>query len=116
VSARLELVLDCADPDRLATFWAAALGYELYGRAANYRSLVDPAGGGPKLILQGVPEPKQGKNRLHVDVLATDIEVESGRLAGLGATRLRDEPVVEHGTRWITMADPEGNEFCVCQA
>jgi predicted enzyme related to lactoylglutathione lyase len=116
MTVRLELVLDCADVDRLGRFWAAALGYEPFGRAGAYRSLVDPAGVGPKLILQGVPEPKQGKNRFHLDVLADDIEAEAARLVGLGASRLRDEPFAEHGTRWVTMADPEGNEFCVCQA
>ncbi len=110
-----ELVLDCTDPERLADFWAVALGYERYGSSAPYRSLVDPDGVSPKLILQTVDEPKTVKNRMHLDVHATDIEAEAQRLVGLGATRLRDEPFVEVGTSWILMADPEGNEFCVCR-
>ena len=52
---------------------------------------------------------------MHLDVHAADIEAEARRLVGLGATRLRDELFVETGTEWILMADPEGNEFCVCQ-
>ena len=115
MAAKLELVLDCTDADLLADFWAAALGYERYGSSGPYRSLVDPDGVSPKLILQIVDEPKTGKNRMHLDVHAADIEAEAQRLVGLGATRLRDEPFVETGTSWILMADPEGNEFCVCR-
>lgn len=116
MAATLELVLDCADADRQADFWAAALGYRRHGAAGNYRSLADPDGVGPKLILQAVEEPKTVKNRFHLDIHADDIEAEADRLVGLGAVRMRDEPVVEHGTSWILMADPEGNELCVCQA
>ncbi|MGB5760133.1 MAG: VOC family protein [Acidimicrobiales bacterium] len=112
----LELVLDCADPDRAAAFWAAALGYVIHGKAKNYRSIVDPDGVGPKLILQGVDEPKTVKNRMHLDIHSPDIETEAARLVELGGVRLREEPFVEHGTAWILLADPDGNEFCVCQA
>ncbi len=115
MARQLELVLDCADPDRLAAFWSAALGYERFGAAENYRSIVDPDGVSPKLILQGVHEPKTVKNRLHLDIQIDDIEAEAARLVELGATRLAAEPFVEHGTSWIVMADPEGNEFCVCE-
>lgn len=115
MTARLELVLDCRDPDRLAEFWAAALGYRLLGRADNYRALVPVEGGGPKLILQGVDEPKGPKNRMHLDILSSDIEAEAARLVGLGARRTRADVVAEHGMAWIVMADPEDNEFCVCR-
>ena len=116
MATRIELVLDCADGERLAAFWAEALGYRRYGSAGTYIALVPIEGDTPKLILQQVPEPKAGKNRMHLDVLAPDIEAEASRLEVLGAQRTRVEPVVEHGTQWIVMADPEGNEFCVCQA
>ena len=115
MATTIELVLDCADPDLMADFWAAALGYRRHGQAANYRSLVDPDGIGPKLILQGVDEPKTVKNRMHLDIHHADIEAEADRLVALGAVRLQDEPVVEHGTSWILLTDPEGNELCVCQ-
>ena len=115
-TARIELVLDCVDPDRLVTFWAPALGYRHAATAANYRALLPVRGEGPKLILQGVDEARPAKNRMHLDILAPDIEAEASRLVTLGATRIRPDPVEEHGSRWIVMADPEGNEFCVCQS
>lgn len=111
-----EIVIDCNDVERATDFWAAALGYERFAEAANYRSIVDPEGHRPKLLLQGVPDPKQGKNRVHLDLQALDIEGEAARLAGFGATRVSDRPVDEHGVAWIVMTDPDGNEFCVCQA
>ena len=117
MAANLVLVLDCADADSLAAFWREALGYRPRGTAAQYRSIEPPPGEtGPKLVLQQVAEPKTGKNRLHVDleVAAVDVDAEVARLEGLGARRLDDAPVEEHGMRWWVMADPEGNEFCVC--
>jgi predicted enzyme related to lactoylglutathione lyase len=116
VAVRLEFVLDCENPDRLADFWAAALGYRRFGSAGNYRSIVPPDGeAGPKLILQRVDEPKSAKNRMHLDMRVPDIEAEAARLTEIGATRTSDAPVEEHTSSWIIMADPEGNEFCVCQ-
>ena len=61
-----------------------------------------------------MPESKTVNNRMHLDIDAGDIEAEASRLEALGARRLVDDPVTEHGTTWILMADPEGNEFCVC--
>ena len=69
---------------------------------------------GPKLLLQQVPEPKTTKNRMHLDIDAVDIEAEATRLEALGARRVADDQLHEHGTSWILMTDPEGNEFCVC--
>ena len=65
-------------------------------------------------MLQGVPEPKTTKIRLHLDLVVDDVESEAARPEGLGATRVRAEPFEEHGHRWVAMTDPEGNEFCVC--
>ena len=111
--ANIDVVLDCADPQRLAEFWMAALDYRVLWSVAQYVALVPKEGVKPPLILQGVPEPRNGKNRMHIDVLSDDIEREATRLEGLGARRLRGTQE-EHGSRWIPMADPEGNEFCVC--
>ena len=117
-SGVIELVLDCRDPDALARFWAAALAYEVVDTSGPYRSLEpiaedDP---GPTLVLQAVAEPKSGKNRLHIDVYAPDIGAEASRLEDLGARRISDTVVEdEDGERWLVMADPEGNEFCVCE-
>ena len=113
----IELVLDCRDPDALARFWGAALAYQVVDTSGPYRSLepIDGDDPGPALVLQAVPEPKVGKNRLHLDVYVPDIKAEASRLEDLGARRLSDEVVDEDGERWLVMADPEGNEFCVCE-
>lgn len=139
----VQVTIDCADPARLAAFWAAALEYELQPPPEGFESwpaaltgwgvpesewnsasaIVDPAGAGPRVFLQRVPEPKSAKNRVHLDLRASDglgIPVERkreqvmatvARLVGLGARELRQ--VEEMGSFWAVMEDPEGNEFCV---
>ena len=111
----IHVVIDAADADALRDFWVAALGYEPFGEFEQYRSAV-PVGGaaGPKFIFQQVSEPRRpGKNRLHIDIeVGDDLETECERLIALGATRVSDE-FVDAGTRWIVMADPEHNEFCL---
>ena len=89
-------------------FWAAALGTDLDEDSTSEKAYVEAAGwGGPNMWFQQVPEPKAAKNRLHFDLRAPGpIPDEVRRLEGLGATVLREEPIV-------VMADPEGNEFCV---
>jgi predicted enzyme related to lactoylglutathione lyase len=113
---RIALVLDCADPERLAGFWAPALDYVSLGTAGAYVALFPNGRPGPKLLLQRVAEPKAVKNRMHLDIEVPDIETEAARLVALGATRVSEGPCTEHGSTWILMADPEGNEFCVCDA
>jgi predicted enzyme related to lactoylglutathione lyase len=118
VVSRIDVNLDCADVEAQATFWSEALGYQRFGVAGQYRSLTPPEGvTGPKLVLQAVDEPRPDhKNRMHLDVVVGDeIEQEAARLERLGARRL-GERFDEAGTSWIVMADPEGNEFCVCSS
>jgi predicted enzyme related to lactoylglutathione lyase len=114
MTAAIGLVLDCTDPDALARFWSAALGYVTVGGAGNYVMLVDADGVKPKLLLQSVPEPKVAKNRMHLDIETPHVDDEVTRLEELGAQRLETDVRTEHGTTWVIMADPEGNEFCVC--
>jgi predicted enzyme related to lactoylglutathione lyase len=116
MAADIGLVLDCADPEALAGFWSAAIGYTKLGGVDNYVLLVDEAGKQPKLLLQRVGEPKAGKNRMHLDIETPTVDEEVERLEALGARRIEAEAIEEHGTRWVVMADPEGNEFCVCRA
>jgi predicted enzyme related to lactoylglutathione lyase len=108
------LVVDCRDPEALAPFWAEALGYTALGGAGSYLLLVDADKSGPNLLLQRVGEAKSGKNRVHFDITTPTVDAEVERLERLGARRLEDSPREEHGSRWVVMADPEGNEFCVC--
>jgi len=112
--ARVDLVLDCADPPKLADFWREALDYREYYTDTAVAVLVPKEGIASPLVLQGVPEPKAGKNRMHLDIVVDDIEPEIARLQALGAERL-DAGVQSIGdTKWVRMADPEHNEFCVC--
>jgi predicted enzyme related to lactoylglutathione lyase len=113
MAAKLGLVLDCADPHKLAEFWSAAIGYTTLGGAGSYMLLIDETGQQPKLLLQHVDEPKAGKNRMHFDIETPTVDAEVARLEALGAFRVED-PRCEHGTTWVVMNDPEGNEFCVC--
>jgi predicted enzyme related to lactoylglutathione lyase len=108
----LEVVIDCADHDDLIRFWSQALGWE--GRRINeqYAALIPPDRTTLGILLQKVPEPKVGKNRVHIDFAADDLDAEVARLIGLGATAIVHRE--EFGPPgWTVMSDPEGNEFCV---
>ncbi|TDD68404.1 VOC family protein [Actinomadura rubrisoli] len=107
----LVFVLDCSDPDGLADFWAAALGYERGPYEPPYVRL-DPPGEGPRMLLQRVPEPKVAKNRMHPDLRITDMDAELTRVTALGARVVRG-PFVDDGWPTTVLADPEGNEFCL---
>jgi predicted enzyme related to lactoylglutathione lyase len=111
--ATVELVLDCAEPKTLAVFWREALDYREYYTDAKLAVLVPKDGMASPLLLQRVPEPKAGKNRMHLDIVVDDIEVEVDRLEGLGAHRIDEGVQSFAGTRWVRMSDPEHNEFCV---
>lgn len=111
--ATVELVLDCAEPRRLAEFWCAALHYRDYYENTTMVVLVPKEGMASPLILQGVPEVKAGKNRMHLDIVTDDVEAEIHRLEDLGARRIDESVQSFGGTRWVRMSDPEQNEFCV---
>jgi predicted enzyme related to lactoylglutathione lyase len=110
---QLALVLDCVDARRLGEFWIAALGYH-HGTTWHppYLGMTSSDGRLPDLLLQEVPEPRRGKNRMHLDLRVIEMAPEVERLCGLGA-RLLHGPADDNG--WLTsvLADPEGNEFCV---
>lgn len=127
MAALADVVFDCARPAALARFWAAALdGYrvapyddeELARLAAlgvddvedDPTVLVEPIEGHtPRLWFQRVPEAKQSKNRVHLDLRASDMTAEVERLCALGARSFEDQPSDE----FIVLVDPEGNEFCL---
>ena len=136
------ITVDAADPNRLAEFWSFALSYviqpppdgfdtwEDFADDLNlspedrerYAAVIDPHGIGPRILFQKVPEGKVAKNRWHLDIDPIDpsttergsadaLEIHIQALITRGATEVRRfcEPV----GRWVLMADPEGNEFCV---
>jgi hypothetical protein len=135
-----QVVVDCASPHELADWWAEVLGWtvepsdEAFIRrmveAGHAReedttthrgtlvwregaAITSPDPGRPRVLFQLVPEAKTGKNRLHLDLRVGEgrQEAEAARLTGLGARELWRGRQGPH--TWVTMADPEGNEFCV---
>ncbi|MEU0487950.1 MULTISPECIES: VOC family protein [Nocardiopsis] len=112
---RLVCVLDTGDLRAAADFWCAVLGFEREeAQHGPYLALRDPGGRWPDLLLQQVPEPKAGKNRMHLDMVVHDVEAEIARVRALGARVLR--PVFEEdGHLLAVLADPEGNEFCLVE-
>jgi Glyoxalase-like domain len=141
VGLTVQVTFDAADPEALAGFWKHVLGYieepppdgsaswEDWARQRgipeerwnDQSAIVDPDRDGPRIFFQRVPEGKTAKNRVHLDVraapgLADDarrarLREEAERLIGLGATKLYE--VEEPAEFWITLQDPEGNEFCL---
>jgi catechol 2,3-dioxygenase-like lactoylglutathione lyase family enzyme len=111
-----ELVVDCRDPEALARFWCAVLGYTRLGEEDGAVEIGPAAGFGgpaPTLVFSPSDDPRTGKLRLHLDVSPTDRDqdAELQRLLDLGA---RPADVGQLGTEsWHVLADPEGNEFCL---
>jgi hypothetical protein len=135
-----QVVIDCAAPHELADWWAEALGWQVEAQdEAFIRRMIDagyateaqttthkgalvwtegaainsPDPGRPRVLFQQVPEGKTVKNRAHLDlrVGAERREAEVARLVAAGATELHRASQGPH--EWATLADPEGNEFCV---
>ncbi|MEV5282120.1 VOC family protein [Streptomyces sp. NPDC051994] len=108
------LTIDCADAYRLAAFWAQVLDGTLAEDDADGDPEATVTAGGVSLLFINVPDAKTVKNRVHLDLQpqdrSRDEEVE--RLLSLGATLVGDHRRPD-GTGWATMADIEGNEFCV---
>jgi hypothetical protein len=139
MATTVQVTFDCGDPHAMARFWAAALGYvkEDHGpfvkgllesgaiqqevtvtadgsrQFADVSACRDPGGNGPRIFFQRIPEPKTSKNRVHLDLhVGPDrYEAEADRLEQLGARRLWYSD--DRGAKCWTMADVEGNEFCV---
>lgn len=116
-----ELVLDVADPERLAAFWSEVLGYVEVGREGDGSIEIGPPDVGfgglqPTLVLSPGADPRPGKLPLHIDVSATDRDqdAELERLLALGA---KPADVGQTGDEnWHVLSDPEGNVFCLLRA
>ncbi len=107
------VTIDCRDPETLAEFWCALLGVEVRGSWQQYVGLHPMAPGLPRLVLQRTDDPRPAKNTLHLDlhVPSDDLAAAVGRAVGLGATLVAEHE--EDGQSWRTLADPEGNVFCL---
>jgi catechol 2,3-dioxygenase-like lactoylglutathione lyase family enzyme len=119
MTARIHhITVDCADPAALTSFWSEVTGWREDPANPNEPGddewlLLNPNSGSNLLFIQ-VPEGKTSKNRLHLDLVPTDRtrDEEVERLLGLGATLFGDHRRPD-GRGWVTLTDPEGNEFCV---
>ncbi len=116
----VHVVLDCADPPRLARFWADALGWEAADSAPDEVDVWPvgfnyPSPAALPLVFVPVPEPKTGKNRVHLDLASASAEHQEAlvrRVRDLGAT---PADIGQGDVPWVVLADPEGNEFCVLE-
>jgi len=113
---RIEIGIDAIDPEGLAAFWSVALGYEIgdMDSANTYLDLVPAREHDPVVYFQRVSERKLRKNRVHLDLYVDDPDATIARLVSLGATVASEIQTGAEGGWWRVLADPEGNEFCVC--
>ncbi|MFJ3669014.1 VOC family protein [Streptomyces sp. NPDC090106] len=111
-SAIRHVTVDSADPYALAGFWSQVLGLPLHedDKPGDEGALIP----GANLLFNSAPDAKVVKNRVHLDVQPQDRtrDEEVERLLALGAVLVQDQRRPD-GTGWVTLADPEGNEFCV---
>jgi predicted enzyme related to lactoylglutathione lyase len=103
-----DIIFDCTDPSRLASFWAEVLGRRIAGSKGPYVWLDRPPGA-IGVGFQRVSERKADKNRVHLDLGVNDLVRAKERVERLGGARV---PGYESGG-FLVMADPEGNEFCL---
>jgi predicted enzyme related to lactoylglutathione lyase len=110
------VTLDCAHPYELATFWSKVTGWPVSAEdePGDNEVLVEAPAPVPGLLFIGVPEGKTVKNRIHFDLQPTERtrDEELPRLLALGAT-VHEDHRKPNGRGWVTLQDPEGNEFCL---
>ncbi|MCW2661233.1 MAG: glyoxalase [Mycobacterium sp.] len=112
MTLNLEMVtFDCGDPAGLAGWWAEQFGGTTQEVLADeFTAVIFPEG--LRLGFQKVPDPTPGKNRVHLDLSAADVDAEVSRLTAAGATEVGRHQFGEN-FRWVVLTDPEGNVFCV---
>jgi predicted enzyme related to lactoylglutathione lyase len=105
------VTIDCSDPANLAEWWAQQFDGTPHDLLAGEFTVVTLPEG-LRLGFQKVPDPTPGKNRVHLDFGAADVDAEVSRLTAAGATEVGRHTFGED-YRWVVLADPEGNVFCV---
>lgn len=106
---------DANDVGLLARFWSEATAGELNSDGLPYFAIVRPKHKGvPLIIVMQVPEPKTAKNRVHIEFEVVDLQHEREQLETIGATFV--DAHEWDGNRWLVMADPEGNQFCLVES
>lgn len=104
------VTFDTFDALPLARWWAEQTGGTITQEHDGYFVVVEMPGG-LLLAFQKVEDPTPGKNRLHLDLGTDDIDAERDRLLAAGASEVDDQDL--DGFRWVTLADPDGNRFCI---
>ncbi|MBX9640595.1 MAG: VOC family protein [Mycobacteriaceae bacterium] len=112
MALNVEMVtFDCTDPVTLAGWWAEQFGGKTHElMPGEFIAVIRPEG--PRLAFQKVADPTPGKNRVHLDFGAEDMEAEVSRLTAAGAGEIERHSFGEN-FHWVVLADPEGNQFCV---
>ncbi len=105
------ITMDTLDPEPIANWWAEQTGASIVQNHDGFFIVL--AGGSLPLLLafQKVPDPTPGKNLVHIDFTAADLDAEVDRLVSAGATVVGHRG--EADFHWVTLADPQGHEFCV---
>ncbi len=111
-SARIATIMvNAADAERLARFWAALLGTAVASRFEQFVWLQPAGPGAPQLAFQQVEQPTQGRRRLHLDIHGPDPKALRALAESLGAGFVEGNDIGDF--HWDVMQDPEGNEFCI---
>lgn len=105
------VTFDSLDPGPLAMWWAAQLGGSIVEENDGWFYIVAVPDSATNFAFQKVPDPTAGKNRIHLDLGSPDLDAEVARLVEAGATEHHRENM--DGFRWVTLLDPDGNQFCV---
>jgi hypothetical protein len=108
------ITIDTTDAMKLGGWWAEQLGATVGETNDGYYVMVSGGGLPGLLSFQKVDDPTPGKNRIHLDLTAEDLDAEVDRLLGAGATLVARRG--DENFRWVTLADPDGNQFCVAGA
>lgn len=112
MALKVEMItFDSTDPAKLAGWWAEQFDGETRELIpGEFIAVMRPEG--PRIGFQKVADPTPGKNRVHLDFGADDVDAEVSRLTGAGASEV-DRHSIGDNFRWVVLADPEGNQFCV---
>ncbi|MGC4932119.1 VOC family protein [Gordonia sp. DT30] len=105
------ITFDSDDPVRLGRWWAEQMNGTVVAENDGYFVMVSLGDGRPALGFQKVNDPTRGKNRVHLDLTSDDRGAAARRLVDAGATRVGEYEM--GGFAWVTLADPDGNQFCV---
>jgi Glyoxalase-like domain len=112
MAIKMEMItFDCDDPDKLADWWARAVDGSVNAVAPGFFVTVTRPDG-PGLSFQKVDDPTPGKNKVHIDFTAADMEAEVKRLVDLGASETGRHSFGDD-FQWVVLADPDGNAFCI---